>query len=393
MPSVRVVWKGPLTLSSGLGIASRAYVAALRRQGIRVLTGSDSSLGAIGKGHSPSVLICHQLSSASNLDKERQLYDRLLLNTVWETTRIPASWVPRINRFDALFVPSEQNRKAFRKSGVKIPIHLVPHGVDLRSCHPDHEKYPLPLSKNRFVFVSVFGFQHRKNPELLLRAYWEQFSDRDNVLLVIKTNGYAPHENGHWIRKRIERYKQELGIRKRTAPFVLLTDYLSDKKLRGLYTLGNVFVLPTRGEGVGLPFMEALASGTPVIATGWGGHMDFLNERNSFIVRYKLRKPLLGMRGPHAISRKFRSLFSGKDQRWAEPNLESLKSMMLEAYLHPAACRRKGRQGRSDMRKWSWDAAGASMKRAIDMTLAAPSTGAKRRAASPGGASRRQGDT
>jgi len=59
-----------------------------------------------------------------------------------------------------------------------------------------------------------------------------------------------------------------------TQKQIQFTNTLGKAELKGLYTLGDVFVLPTRGEGAGLPFIEALSSGVPVIATGWGGHMD-----------------------------------------------------------------------------------------------------------------------
>ena len=72
-----------------------------------------------------------------------------------------------------------------------------------------------------------------------------------------------------------------------------------------------------------MPFMEAMASGLPVIATSWGGQMDFLNAANSFLVPYKLTSPVASMNRPSAISKSFRYLFDGKDQRWAEVDLGS----------------------------------------------------------------------
>ncbi|WP_337913672.1 glycosyltransferase family 4 protein [Cohnella zeiphila] len=313
------------------------------------------------------VLIYHQLPSKLNIARERKRYDRMILNTVWETTRIPRSWVPKINKFDAVCVPTTFNKSVLRQSGVKIPIFIVPHGVHSEKFKPGNKKYDLPIAKGRFVFVSVFGFQHRKNPETLLRAYWEQFSAADKVLLVIKTNGYARHETGQWIRNRIENYKKRLGIRKKTAPIVIITQFMSPSQLKGLYTLGDVFVLPTRGEGVGLPFLESLSSGVPVIATGWGGHMDYLKDGNSFLVKYKLKSPQISMNSRHAIARTFRSLFSGNGQMWAEPYLSSLKSKMSLAYRHPDLCKKKGRQGRLNMKKYSWNRAGAALKKVVEM--------------------------
>ncbi|AKG34168.1 glycosyltransferase family 4 protein [Paenibacillus durus] len=363
-------WRGPVEKKSGLGIASRAYVRALRRQGVNVRVGSKT-LKNLGTRRSAvkKVLIWHYPPHQVSVKKERKRYDHVILNTVWETTQIPNHWKPHMNKFDAVFVPTLQNKEALLRSGVKVPIFIVPHGVNTMEYRPGNPKLNLPEHKRRFIFVSVFGFQHRKNPEGLLRAYWEEFSASDSVLLVIKTNGYDSRETEAWIKKRISQYKKKLGLNKSTAPVKIIGSPITPGQLRGIYTLGDAFVLPTRGEGVGMPFLEAMASGIPVIATGWGGHMDFLNSRNSFLVKYKLRNPAVSMRSRHAISRKFSHLFAQQGQRWAEPELQSLRKQMRTAYENPRLCKMKGRQGRQDTLKLSWDRGGRLMKRAIEQVI------------------------
>ena len=70
--------------------------------------------------------------------KERGL--NLILNTVWETTRIPSHWFPLINEFDAVCVPSLQNIESLKNSGVKVPVFLVPHGADTEFFKPENQK-------------------------------------------------------------------------------------------------------------------------------------------------------------------------------------------------------------------------------------------------------------
>lgn len=362
-----VVWKGPVHKASGLGHASRAYASALRRQGVNVQIGilNPRKIAARSK----KVLIYHYVPNHINFKIGRKIFDPIILNTVWETSRTPKGWLSYMNKFDAILVPSQHNKKALRNSGVKVTIFIVPHGVNTKVLHPKNKKLVLPRAKGKFTFVSVFGFQHRKNPEGLLRAYWEEFSFKDNVILVIKTNGYAAYENEKWIKNKILDYKKRLGIRKDTAPIVVIAHRLHESELKGLYTLGNAFVLPTRGEGVGLPFLESLASGVPVIATGWGGQMDFLTHKNAFLIPYRLQNPSVSMKSPHAISRKFSNLFAQKGQQWAEPDLHSLKKLMRKAYESPELCKRKGRQGRRDVLDLSWNRAGALMKRAVETVI------------------------
>lgn len=367
MSRYHVVWKGPIHTAGGLGIASREYVRALRRQGVRTTAGSGRKLRQSGGAKKSSVLIYHYPPHTLNVRKAKTQYKRVILNAVWETTAIPGSWVRAINQYDAVFVPSRQNKKAMRNSGVRVPVYIAPHGVHAAVFHPRNRKLQVPETKGKFVFVSVFGFQHRKNPEALFRAYWEAFSASDKVHLVVKTNGYSARENQQWIRNRIAAYKRRLGIRKRTAPVTILARRLRQGQLKGIYTLGDAFVLPTRGEGVGLPFLESMASGTPVIATGWGGHMDFLNGRNSFLVKYRLSHPFAGKSPP--ISRTFRYLFSGRAQLWAEADIGSLKRQMRMAYENPVLSRRKGQEGRRDALRLSWNRAGAMMKKAIEAVI------------------------
>lgn len=359
--------------ASGLGHASRMYAASLRRKGVNVrIGGLKSRLRPI---HGKRVLIFHDIPSFIDWNTERRLYDSIILNTVWETSRTPHKWLAHMNKFDAICVPTQHNKRALQNSGVTVPIYLVPHGVNTHIFHPNNKKFPLPRATGKFIFVSVFGFQHRKNPEGLLRAYWEEFSSKDNVILVIKTNGFAPYENESWIQRQIGQYKQRLGIRKDTAPIVVIGRRLPESQLKGLYTLANAFVLPSRGEGVGLPYLEALASGTPVIATAWGGHMDFLTHNNSFLIPYQLKNPEVSMNSRHAISRQFRYLFAEKGQQWAEPDISSLRAIMRKAYENPELCKRKGRQGRRDVLHLSWQRAGMLLKHAVDKVIKSKNKG------------------
>lgn len=359
----QVIWKGPLHRRGGIGNASRAYKGALQRQGVDVkVTGPLAA-------NKRKVLIYHYLPNTLNLRAARKSYHHILINTVWETTRIPRSWVAPLNKCDAVFVPSKHNLRALRDSGVKVPIYIVPHGVNSSYFSPNNKKFPMNNTAGKFIFVSVFKFQHRKNPEALLRAYWEEFSAKDRVALVIKTSGYSKFESDQWIRNQIAKYKKQIGISKQTAPVILISRHIPTDQLKGIYTLGDVFVLPTRGEGVGLPFLESLASGTPVIATGWGGHLDFLNKNNSFLIPYKLGRPTSSMNSKGAIARTFRYLFREQGQLWAEPDLQGLRKAMRSAYSNPNLCKLKGQQGRKDSLKLSWGRSGSAMKRAVEKVI------------------------
>lgn len=379
----QIVWRGFISSSTGGGIAGGEYILALDRLGVDVKI--DHTLHHFPvedpnktkrfkelmnkpyASNKPKILIYHSPPYNIDPDKERSQFDYIMLNTVWETTQIPHSWFPTINSFDAVCVPSQQNIKALQESGVTVPIFLAPHGVDTQIFSPDNEKLPLQIADGTFIFVSVFDFQHRKNPEGLLRAYWEEFKPDENVSLLLKTSWRGNSKRGYLIHNSIMQLKKDLGLGEETAPLCLITNILEGRELCGVYTLGQAFVLPTRGEGVGMPFMEALASGIPVIATGWGGQMDYLDEGNSFLVDYKLESPAGRMN--EAISLEYRLLFAEDGQLWAEPEKDSLKKQMRYAYENPSLCSIKGAQGRMDMLKYSWDYSGAALKEAVERLL------------------------
>ncbi|MDM5317338.1 glycosyltransferase [Fictibacillus sp. b24] len=380
MKSYQVVWRGPVLDATGYGTASREYALALDRQGIDVKIETytwnfpynmqdekkkkrlqqlidkpiSNQKQKILIYHSPPAVICK---------KEKKEFDFCILNTVWETTRIPDTWLPILSTFDAISVPCTHNVHALKNSGVRIPIFLVPHGADTKMFNPDNNRITLNEAENKFVFVSIFDFQHRKNPESLLRAYWEEFTANDRVLLVIKTYGSSRKK----IRTAITNYKRKLGLGD-TAPIYIMTGICSETELKGIYTAANAFVLPTRGEGVGLPFIEALSSGIPVIATGWGGQMDFLNKHNSFLIDYELMNPSTSMNSDHAISTIYRE-FAEDGQLWAEANVDHIKKQMRFAYENPDLCRQKGRQGRRDMQHMTWDRAGISLKQMVEKII------------------------
>ena len=64
----------------------------------------------------------------------------------------------------------------------------------------------------------------------------------------------------------------------------LYTKPISEKDMPNLYNSGDAFVLISRGEGMGLPYLEAGSCELPVIASHCSGHSDFLTKDTAFLV-------------------------------------------------------------------------------------------------------------
>jgi glycosyltransferase involved in cell wall biosynthesis len=103
--------------------------------------------------------------------------------------------------------------------------------------------------------LAVGTVQPRKNYEMLVRAF-RPVADRHSHLLVI-AGGKGWMDEG--LLAEIER--QRLGGR------VRLTGFVDDADLPGLYSAADLFVFPSLYEGFGLPLLEAMACGVPVITS------------------------------------------------------------------------------------------------------------------------------
>jgi glycosyltransferase involved in cell wall biosynthesis len=301
--------------------------------------------------------------------KERENgFDKVIINTVWETTSIPESWFPAINYADAVFVPSQQNIQALKDSGVTPPIYLVPHGAEVDMFNPNNKPFVVDKSlDNTFNFLSIFQWQHRKGPDVLLKAYWNEFTKDDNVSLVVKSY-WNPNVKGSQrvVRDKIAQYKHYLGYGDDRAPVFYTGSDFDEEDLRGLYTMSDIFVLPTRGEGVGLPYMEAMASGIPCIATGWGGQTDFINSDNGFILDYKLESTHYKIE--EALADNYFPGFT-PEMNWAEPSVEHLQKLMRYAYENQDDVTEKGLLARESMKSQQWSMIGFVLKNFIEKVV------------------------
>jgi glycosyltransferase involved in cell wall biosynthesis len=199
----------------------------------------------------------------------------------WEFGFLPESWVKGLEQVDEAWVPSSYVKSAYEASGVPADkVVVIPNGIDETKFYP--EAPPLPLKTNkRFKFLFVGGTIGRKGPDVLLNAFAQTFSGDDNVCLVIKDFGGKTFYNGQTLGQTIH----ELQSRPNAPEIVYLNSELSSEEMIGLYTACDCLVHPYRGEGFGLPVLEAMACGLPVICTGGGSTDDFATDE----VAYRLK--------------------------------------------------------------------------------------------------------
>lgn len=360
---MNVAYLGPLKDYSGYGEANRHFVAALQAAGVNVAaqlvsyTRESSDFGALGARIEPlfdnkldyRIKILHTTPNVFERHIEPGKYH--IAHFFWETDRVPADFARGLQLCDEIWTGSKANEEAIRNAGVDKPVIIIPQPVDLEM--EPQEPYVIGDFKG-FLFYSIFEWTDRKNPEALLKAYWEEFQHGENVGLLIKTY-FRDFTLGskRMIRHRIEKLKAISGLAK-FPPVYLYLDLMDRKHIQRLHQTGDVYVTAHRGEGWGVPQVQAAVAGRPMIATGYAGcHEYFQNNNTALLLDYTMQ-PLRGM--DHS------SQWYSSDQNWAEVDHKQLRAALRWAYENPANMAEMGGRARDFVaERFSFEAVGKLM--------------------------------
>ena len=175
---------------------------------------------------------------------------------------------------------------------------------------------------------------------MLLKAFSDEFRPEEPVVLICKTVNSDALVDIHGQIASLELGRMEERIH------LSLNQVIPTSQLGALYRSADCFVLSTRGEGWGMPIIEAMACGLPVIATDWSAHCDFMTEENAY--------PLAVERLVPAVAKcPYYEGFS-----WAEPSYRDLRRLMRHVFENQTEAREKGSKASRDvMNKWTWDQA------------------------------------
>ncbi|MBI4611251.1 MAG: methyltransferase domain-containing protein [Candidatus Rokubacteria bacterium] len=272
-------------------------------------------------------------------DFSRPAEETLVLIQPWEFGAAPVDWVEGIRRnVDELWVPSQYVKDCFVSSGVAgESVVVIPNGFDPAIFHPDAPAMNLPTAK-RFKFLFVGGSISRKGIDVLLAAYLEEFSAADDVCLIIKDQAYYRH--------RLDTALGDL-TRRADAPEVLyFYDDVLPQQMAGYYRAADCLVHPFRGEGFGMPILEAMASGLPVLVTDYGPVREFCPEDAAWFI------PCRTIAFPEP---RVDHLKTVGHPVWAEPDRTALRALMRHVSEHPEECRARGRRAaEAAHRRFTW---------------------------------------
>ena len=345
-----VVVRAPLLTMSGYGVHSRQLYKWLeKKEGVNIhsnivpwgrtswLLNEQWDSGVIGRimqssaGNGPRPDVSFQLQLPNEWDPNLAPIN-IGITAAVETDVCNPQWVECCNRMTAVVVPSQHTANVLNSSGkITVPLHIIGESFIDECVTAEPSKLSLDTKFNFLVLGQLTDhnpYHDRKNVMFTLRWLCEAFADDQDVGIIIKTNS----GKGTKIDRRVTRNVLQ-NVLKEIRPGLFprvhfLHGHMDPDEIAGLYKEESVkaLVSATRGEGFGLPLLEAAACDLPVIATNWSGHLDFLNLQKWLKIDYKLQEI--------PDQRCDQNIFM-KGARWAEPDEESFKSIVQKFRKKP----------------------------------------------------------
>lgn len=357
-----VLLRGPFLTTSGYGVHSRQFARWVfdNHPSAQVFT------QPLPWGATPWMLDSNQenglvgkiMERAVPLKEQADLTIQVQLPNEWDTSlgkfnvgvtagiesdRVLPEWIEHVKKMDVVVVPSEFSRRAFLNTDPSVldKIVVVPEAF-FDECAEEHSvELNLKTDFNFLVFGQITGTNpeaDRKNLFYTIRWFCETFKDNPDVGLVVKTNlGRNTSIDKRNVISLLSRVLLESKLTENPNVY-LVHGTMNNKEVAGLLQNPKIKCLLslTRGEGYGLPMLEAAACGLPVIATNWSAHTEFLKP--AFIsVDYDLV--------PATPSSSVGSLFA-PGSRWANAKEPDVKKKLEKFYKSPSVPTKKAKDYR-----------------------------------------------
>lgn len=364
----KVLIRGPLLTQSGYGVHARQIAAWLidreKRVGdVRVTTQcmpwgiTPWLLEASGGNDLVGEIMAR--SSGEGVDEPFDVTIQIQLPNEWnpklgrlnvgvtaavETDRCNPEWIAACNSMDLVIVPSNHTKRALTNTGgakLTTPIEVVPEAYDPAYANEPGESDTAFIeglfgdleTQYNFLLVGQLtgsdSSNDRKNTQDTIRWFIEATRGRKDVSLVIKTNsGKNTTIDRRLTKDRLSRVVKQARGDSQGPNVKLLHGSMTEGEMCAMYRSPKIccYVNLTRGEGFGLPILEAAVCGLPVIATDWSAHTEFLGLGKFLSVSYDLREiPKSRVDGRIFV----------EGTRWAQPSEEDFKRRLVKFLESP----------------------------------------------------------
>jgi len=345
-----VIFRGPCLTSSGYGQHSRMVVRwLLTREDFNVkfqpvqwgstpwIIDRNREEGLIGKILDNSVPftdsgfdLSFQLILPNEWDANLSRFNVGLTAGI-ETDKCNPTWTQACNKMNAIIVPSEHAKQSLNPKQVTCPMFVVPESYPVEMLKDASSLPSIGEFSTRFNFL-VFGqvtgtnaFNDRKNVFFTLKWLFEEFKNDPDVGVIIKTN---MSRNTIVDKNNTVETLQKLIKETRSGTYPrlhLVHGDLTNDEVTALYKHPTMkaLVSATRGEGFGLPLLEAAVAGLPIIATPWSGHMDFLGKGKFVQLFHQLQQ---------VHQSRVDNIMFMPDARWAEVSETDFKAKCRKFY-------------------------------------------------------------
>ena len=248
----------------------------------------------------------------------------------WEVTSWPDRWLGAFDHVDEVWVATDHIHAALAPVATvpvtKITLPIPAPTPRLRR----REDLGLP---DGFLFFFMFDYcslVERKNPLDTVEAFTAAFAPGEGAKLVIKCINQDTDPAGH----------QRLRLAAARHPDVqIIEGYVSAADKNSMIASADCYVSLHRAEGYGLTLAESLLLGKPVIATRYGGNLDFMSPNGSWLVDAEMVAIGPG-KDPYPA-----------DGCWAQPDVELASRYMREIFEDPAAARERAARGAEAVRR------------------------------------------
>lgn len=277
----RIVIVAALSRNNGIANGARLQWNALRRLGVEA-----ELVDAAPALRKPWLRIPHRPGSAyvfHSAGPQTACLIRSMLPHVafsyrvaywaWELPDPPRDWLGCDRNVSEVWTPSAYAQSSLTRI-VRKPVEVVPHSISAAPARRRSANAPftvLAMADSRSSFS-------RKNPAGALEAFRRAFGTSSSARLLLKLTG-SPDE----LRDLQASFGDFFGLN-----VEIIKSFLSPTALAALYRETDVLLSLHRAEGFGLPMLEAMAHGIPVVATGWSGNLEFMDPSNSRLVPYRL---------------------------------------------------------------------------------------------------------
>lgn len=281
--------------------------------------------------NSPSLFIFHDIQSNTYCGNPMMTF------SVFETTKIPPTSVHMLNNVADIVLTTTELHKTILESNGIVPdkIKVVHEGVDPDVF--DTECTHKWLDTNKFTFITAGKCETRKNTNMIVRAFVEEFQYKEAALICHTYNPFMEQKEPNAIKRftnvnipgfgyqLVEDNDKGWKFTNGISDIYFTKPSLSTTEMKQLYHSANVGIQYSRGEGWGLPLQEMLACGLPCIASNCLGHSEYL--AGSPRVQQELIIDPKGM-----IDAKDDMWFKGDHGEWADMSFEDLIDKMEEVY-------------------------------------------------------------